>query len=76
MPDSILRGNLGSEASYGLTFENGQLVFSMVYDGDGVDGRLEIMLDPAYFLDQLAKAIPGQVDDAVIAMLKAAFLKH
>lgn len=75
MGDSVVKGNLGSEAKYDISFEDGQLVLSVRYDGDGIDGHLEIMLDAAHFVDMLADAIPGTVDDAVFAIIKAAVLK-
>lgn len=75
MGDSVINGNLGSEAKYDVSFEDGQLVLSVRYDGQGIDGHVEIMLDAAHFVDLLADAIPGQVDDAVFAIIKAAILK-
>ena len=53
----------------------GKLVNETVLDSKGIKSTLltEVPLD--YFLDKLAEAIPGELDDAVISMLKAALAK-
>lgn len=76
MRDPLIKGGIGSDADYDLSFEDGQLVFSLRYDGEGVDGEVRVYLDPSHFIDLMAKAIPGQVDDAVFALIKNAFLKN
>ena len=44
-------------------------------DSKGLGGGLYLDLDAEYFLDKLAEIIPGEIDDAVIAMIKLAFKK-
>jgi hypothetical protein len=70
-------GPIGSEGNYKLEYltEQKKFKFSVGYDGKGVDGEISLYLEPDYFLDKLKEAIPGKVDDTVIDLLKAAFLK-
>jgi hypothetical protein len=49
----------------------GDLVVS--YGGKGAKGS--VALDMGYLLDKLAEAIPGQIDDAVLKIIKAAIGK-
>lgn len=42
----------------------------LVYEGKG--GKVEAKVETDYFMDLLAEKIPGEVDDAVINLLKAA----
>lgn len=53
--------------------EKNCLKLTFGYDGKGVNAGVYVDIESDYFLDKLAKAIPGEVDDAVIGMLKAAF---
>jgi len=46
----------------------------LVIEYNGKGGGANVNVNASYFLDLLAEAIPGEVDDAVINMLKAAFL--
>lgn len=72
MDKSLIEGNLGKELNYELEFVDGELCFLFGYDGKGIDAGTYVKLEPEYFLDKLAEAIPGNVDDAVIAAIKAA----
>lgn len=63
---------IGSEGKLKIEIKDGKLLLAVEYDGKGLDGTLGLALDPAYFVDLLAAAIPGQLDDAVLAILKAA----
>lgn len=60
------------EATLDLDFKEGKLRLSVSYDGKGADAGLFVDLDPDYFLDKLKAVIPGQIDDAIIDMLKGA----
>lgn len=61
------------DGEFSLEFKDGKLKVSAGLDTKGVDVGVYVDLEPDYFLDKLAEAIPGEVDDAIIAMLKAAF---
>lgn len=60
------------EATLDLDFKEGKLRLSVSYDGKGADAGLFVDLEPDYFLDKLKAVIPGQIDDAIIEMLKGA----
>jgi len=68
----LLKKEFG-DADLELKFENGKLRLLAGIDTKGVDGGVYVDLEPEYFLDKLAAAIPGKLDDAVIEMLKVAF---
>lgn len=53
----------------------GKLVITTKYDGKGANAGVYLELEADYFLDKLAAAIPGQMDDAVIAMIKGLLKK-
>ena len=72
---NLMKGGLGSDGNYQLNFENGDLIFTVSYDGDGLDGEIRLILDPEYFIDKLADAIPGKLDDLILEGLKQAFFK-
>lgn len=71
----IVNVDFSKEAGIDLKMEEGKLRLSVKYDGKGADAGVFVDLEPAYFLDKLAKAIPGEIDDQVIALIKAAFIK-
>jgi hypothetical protein len=60
------------EATLDVDFKEGKLRLSVSYDGKGADAGLFVDIDPDYFLDKLKAVIPGQIDDAIIEMLKGA----
>ena len=60
------------EATLDVDFKDGKLRLSVSYDGKGADAGLFVDLDPDYFLNKLKAVIPGQIDDAIIEMLKGA----
>jgi len=61
---------LGSEADLKLSLVEGKAKLEVLYSGKGGSGGAHIELDAEYFLDKVAEAIPGPVDDAIIAALK------
>lgn len=71
----IFKGSLGEAGEYRLEFKDKNLYLVASFDGPGIDGEVSIMLDPEHFVDELAKAIPGKLDDAVLEMLKEAFFE-
>ena len=73
MSDKKLVEFAKGEADLDLEFKDGKLRASVSYDGKGVDAGLYVDVSPEYFLDKLKAAIPGEVDDKIIDMLKLAF---
>lgn len=69
---NLVNEALGSEGSVSVDLSGGKLSLSAKYDSKGLDGEVKLSVDSDYFLDKLAEAIPGKLDDAVIAVLKAA----
>lgn len=63
---------LGAEANLKLELKEGKMLLSVSYDGKGADASLSLLVDPDYFIDLLAKAIPGEIDDAIFAIIKGA----
>jgi hypothetical protein len=77
--NKILRGRkmekdiaLGPEGNMDLKLEAGKLVIEIKHVHASGEVSLVAKEDAGYFLDKLAALIPGQIDDAVIAVIKAA----
>lgn len=68
----LLKKQLGAEGEALLLIEGGKLSLVAKYDSKGLDGEIKLSVDSDYFVDQLAAKIPGQLDDAILAVLKAA----
>lgn len=68
----ILVKDVGPEAKVKVVVSGGKLSLVALLDTKGVDANVSVSVDSDYFLDELAKKIPGQVDDAVINILKIA----
>lgn len=67
----IVEGNIGEVGSYDVEFKNGKLSAQVKAGAHGVSGVAGIEIDANLVIDAIAKAIPGQVDDALLAVLKA-----
>lgn len=68
----LVNKEVSSELDFALKFEDKKLVLTPSFDSKGLDVSMNISLDGEYFLDKLAEAIPGDIDDTVINLLKAA----
>lgn len=55
-----------------VKFEKGVVVCEAGYDGKGADAGAFVKVESDYFFDKLAEAIPGKIDDAVLALIKQA----
>lgn len=71
----LVGGNVNRQVTYDLEYVDQKLQLSVMFDGQGVDAAFKIQLEPDFFIDKLAQAIPGTLDDAIFEMIKAAFLK-
>jgi hypothetical protein len=65
-------GEIGKEGMYDLKLADGVLCFMIGMDTKGVDASFEVKMDAGYFIDKLKAVIPGEIDDAVLEMLKVA----
>jgi len=63
---------LGSEGELKLELKEGKLLLHVNHNSKGMSAGLELNIDPDYFMDKLAEAIPGKIDDAILEMIKAA----
>lgn len=68
----LLVKELGAEGKVKLVVEGGKLKLVVEYDSKGMDGSVSMSVDSDYFIDELAAKIPGQIDDAIFAVLKSA----
>lgn len=69
-----IEGKLGQVGSYSVDLVDQKVKVSMKYDGPGIDAEVAVYLEAAYFMDMLAQAIPGQVDDAILGAIKKVLL--
>lgn len=72
MDQDLVQKDIGGEGELVLKIKDGNLLISVMHDGKGSGGGLEYVVKTDYFLDKLAALIPGQIDDAIINIMKAA----
>lgn len=75
MSTELVAGELGPEAKYDVKIVEGKVIMAVKYDGAETDAELLVKIDAGMFIDKLAAAIPGEIDDAILAVLKGALLK-
>lgn len=68
----ILNKQISPESKALVEITEGKLQLSAVLDTGGVDANVAVAVEVDYFIDELAKKIPGQIDDAIFAVLKTA----
>lgn len=68
----VINKPIGTEGSVKVDVVGGKIVLNAGLDTSGVDVGAKIVVEVDYFLDLLAAKIPGQLDDAVIAIMKSA----
>lgn len=65
----------GKEADVDLVIAGGKVVLKAVYAGHGGGATVELFVSSDYLLDKIAAAIPGSIDDAILAVAKEALKK-
>ena len=75
MATDLVAGEIGPEAKYDVKIVDGKIVMAVKYDGAEADAELLVKIEAGMFVDKLAAAIPGQIDNAILAVLKGALLK-
>lgn len=75
MEAKIVGGAIGSVGQYDVSFKEGKLVAELKAHEAFFEGGMVVKIDAGQVLDALAAAIPGAIDDAVIALVKAALIK-
>jgi hypothetical protein len=73
----ITGGQLWTLGSYDVEFKDGKLIGQVSLgkeyaDGVSASGSFSISIDAHRVIDALARAIPGQIDDAVFELVKKA----
>lgn len=68
----IINKQISPEAQAKVEVKEGKLILSAMLDTKGVDAAVSVAVDSDYFIDELAKKIPGTVDDAIFAVFKSA----
>lgn len=72
MEKDIVDGAIGKVGKYDLEFKEGELRFVLEVGQFGLGAGVKVAIKADAVLDAIAKAIPGQVDDAIFAVLKQA----
>jgi len=72
MDKEIVQGNIADAGAYDVAFKDGKLVAKASAGKSGVSAAVEFSVDADVVLDAIAKAIPGQIDDMVIGVIKTA----
>lgn len=65
----LLNEQLG-DVSLKIEVADGKVKLSSALDSKGLGAQLSVVLEPDYFIDKLAEAVPGKIDDMVLGMLK------
>lgn len=66
----VSQGDLGLGTTYKVEFTGGKLVATAAHSSTYVGADLSIRLDTDVVIDAIKAAIPGQVDDMVLELLK------
>lgn len=70
----LVNKEISKELGLKVEFADKKLKLTLAYDGKGADAGVFVSVDAEYFVDKLAEAIPGKLDDVILAALKGAFL--
>ena len=70
-----LAKEISKEVDLKFSTEGGKVGIITCYEGKGGGAELKVYVSAEYFLNKLAEAIPGQIDDVIIAALKSALIK-
>jgi hypothetical protein len=68
----VVNEQISKEANVKIEIVAGKIELTAALDTSGADVAVKVTVDSDYFLDLLASKIPGQIDDAVIALFKSA----
>lgn len=68
----LVTKEISNEAKLDIKLVDGKLKLIVSYDGKGVDAGMYVDFEPAYFIDKLTAAIPGEIDNEIAKYLKIA----
>lgn len=74
MEMDIAEGKIGEVGAYDVEFKGGKLVAKASAAGGPVEAEAVVKIDAGKVIDAIAVAIPGKVDDAVLALMKQALI--
>lgn len=72
MEKDIVEGQIGPHAKYDVEFKQGALRGFIEADFGVVKGKFEVSFPADGVIDAIKKAIPGQIDDAILDVLQSA----
>lgn len=78
MEKDIIEGPIGNVGNYDVEFKGGFLVAKVgiaaqpLADVVSIGGGLEVKIGADALIDAIKKAIPGQIDDAILEVVKSA----
>lgn len=75
MEGQIAEGKIGAVGKYDVEFKGGSLVLEIAAEAGPGSVGLKVEVSSAQVIDAIEKAIPGQLDDMVLELLKAALGK-
>lgn len=68
----LINKQVGPEGNVKVVISGGKISLVGLLDTKGLDVQVSASVDSDYFIDELAKKIPGTIDDAIFAILKGA----
>lgn len=75
MEKEIVEGKIGTVGAYDVEFKNGMLVAKVGGSHEiGLTVAVEVSVSAHAVLAAIKKAIPGQIDDAILDVLEAALV--
>jgi hypothetical protein len=74
MDKVLIDGKIGEVGKYEVDIKGGNLIVLASVSASPIDANVVVKVDAGIVLDAIAKAIPGKIDDALLAILKAALL--
>jgi len=70
MEKDIVDGKIGAVGAYDVEFKEGKLVAKLDVEKVGVGASVAVFIKAEAVLEAIKKAIPGQIDDAVLNILE------
>jgi len=72
MEKDIVDGQIGEIGSYDVEFKEGKLVAKIGLEKVGLGVNLQVSINSDAVIEAIKKAIPGQIDDAILSLLQTA----
>jgi hypothetical protein len=71
----LVKQPLGTEGHVTISIVKGKLLVAVSHKHASGEVMMSVSEDASYFFDKLSAAIPGTLDDAVLAVLKASIMQ-